>query len=245
MSETLSQRRIVDNALHKVRSNTNAWEIVFPRPIHGAIGFALERPLYDYLTNPDDEKVPRGAAALCVFHKNYRPPAAHRRFWQIENERFNAYADQERNTFLRRAEDIVGGKSRILYARAMEFGCMMLLDQLGYEVSALKGSGRRQSGIDLIGVKTDPEEEAEDQVVAVECKTTAQGFERRAVRVFFNAVLSSLRRSRDEETVRAVHPLIDQHDGVFDYLVATNREFRSPEFRNSEGYFVLRGIEVE
>src|SRR5882672_2707570 len=100
MSEALAQRRTVDDALARVRDATNAWEIVWPRPVLGAIGFALERPLYDYLTNPETGEVPRGAAAACVFHRHYRPGAANRRVWQIENEKYAAYGDAERNAFL-------------------------------------------------------------------------------------------------------------------------------------------------
>jgi len=245
MPDAVTERRAVEDALQRVRTNTNAWEIVWPRAIRGAIGFALERPLYDYLTNPDYADIPRGAAAFCVFHRNYRPAVSYRRHWQIEKERHDAYADPERNTFLRRAEELIAGKPRILYARAMEFGCMTLLDQLGYEVSTLSGSGRKQSGIDLVGVRPDPEEDSDDQVVAVECKTTAQGFEKKALRVFFNSVVASLRKSRNSVSVRELHPSIDQHEGVFDYLVLTNRDFRTPDFRDREGHFILRGIEID
>jgi hypothetical protein len=242
LNDSLAQRRLVDKALSRVRSNS--WEVVFPRPVLGAIGFALERPLYDFLVNPEQSEVPRGAAALCVFHKNYKPAGSNKLLWQIANENFDAYADADRNTLLRHAEDKVLGTPRILYARGMEYGCLALLDTLGYEVSKLGSSGRKQSGIDLVGVLSDPEEENDDQVVAVECKTTTQGFAKKSLRVLFNSIFASLKKSRDTDVVRSLHPVIDQHGGVFDYLVAANREFKSPELRPREGYFILRGIEV-
>lgn len=241
-NDSLAQRRLVDKALQRVRSN--AWEVVFPRPVLGAIGFALERPLYDFLMNPEQGDVPRGAAALCIFHQNYKPAGPNKQLWQIANEDFAAYANDDRNTLLHHAEQKVGGRPRILYSRGMEFGCLALLDTLGYEVSKLGSSGKKQSGIDLIGVLSDPEEENDDQVIAVECKTTTQGFAKKSLRVLFNSVFASLRKSRDTEVVRSLHPVIDKHGGVFDYLVAANREFKSPELRPREGYFILRGIEV-
>ncbi len=243
--EMRAQRRVVEEALRRVRDSSNSWDIVWPRATRGAIGFLVERPLHDYLTIPAVTEVPRGAAAICVFHKNYRPDVTNRKVWQIEKERHDAYADLDRNAFLQRAEELADGKPKILYARAMELGCKLMLDGLGYDVSALSGAGKKQSGIDLVGVRHDPEEEAEDQVMALECKTTAQGFEKKALRVFFNGVVASLRRSRDTETVQRLHPLIQQAGGEFDYLVATNREFKGPDFTTREGFIILRGIEVE
>jgi hypothetical protein len=243
MSEALAQRRVVENALQRVRSGTNDWEIVSTFPKRGAIGFVLQRPLYDYLVDPRNAPIPRGSAAFCIFHKNYKPPAD-RKLWQIDKERYAAYQDEEQNVFLDRVEKLIGGTPRILYARGMEVGCTSLLYGLGYEINPLSGAGKKQSGIDLVAVISDPEEE-NDKALAIECKTTAQGFQKGAVGVFFRSVMASLRKSRNKDAVRAAHPLINEHDGNFDYLVVSNRAFRSPKLQRNEGYFILRGMEIE
>jgi hypothetical protein len=243
MSETRLQCRAVDKALTRVRQGTNDWEVVAPFHRRGAVGFVLERALYDYLADPLNTPVPRGSAAFCVFHKNYKPPTD-RKLWQIDKEKFAAYRDEEKNSSINRVEKLIGGAPRILYARGMEVGCTSLLYGLGYEINPLSGQGKKQSGIDLVALIADPEEE-KDQTLAIECKTTAQGFEKGAVGVFFRAVMASLRKARDKDAARAAHPLIEKHGGDFHYLIATNREFKSPEFRSNEGYFILRGIEVQ
>lgn len=243
MSEALTQRRVVENALQRVRGGTNDWEIVSTFPKRGAIGFILQRPLYDYLVDPRNAPIPRGFAAFCIFHKNYKP-SSDRKLWQIDKEKFAAYPDEEQNIFLERVEKLIGGTPRILYARGMEVGCTSLLYGLGYEINPLSGAGKKQSGIDLVALISDPEEDI-DQTLAIECKTTAQGFQKGAVGVFFRSVMASLRKSRDKNAVRAAHPLIDKHEGNFDYLIVSNREFRSPKFQTNEGYFILRGVEVQ
>jgi hypothetical protein len=247
---SLSERQVVVDALDRLGSNTNAWEIARPRPVRGAIGFALERPLFDYLTNPERAEVPRGAAALCVFHKNYRPTAKYRGRWIIEPEKYDAFAEQDRNASLRRAEQIIARTSRttpyILYERGMEFAFMTLLEELGYDVEPLGRKGSKQGGIDVVAERPDPEKETDSRLVAADCKTTMGGFDDKPMmHNLFRSVLASLTKSRELDEVRKIHALVEQHHGVFDYLIVTNREFKLPDFGDREGYFILRGLEVQ
>jgi len=251
--ETTNQRRAVVDALNRLNSSSNSWRVVPPIPVIGAIGFALELALYDYLTNPKNAAVPNGGAVLCVFHKNYYPAGEDREHWQVPSELHEAYADQDRNTFLQRAEQVITGTPRItrriLYKRAMEFGCMTLLKQLGYDVEPLRASGLNEGGIDIVAKRPpEAEQETDGRVVAVECKTTRRGFDNE--RNLIQRVRAALRRSRQLDEVRKVRTLIDRHDGVFDYLIVTNRDFKSSDFRNQEGYnregyFILRGLEIQ
>ena len=252
--DTLSQRRIVVDALNRVRSNTNDWAIVEPRPVRGAIGFALEHPLWDYLTNPEEAEVPRGAAALCVFHQYFRPTNKYLGLWTKEPEEYDAYAEQDRNTSLKRAEQIIARTSRvapqprILKGRGMEFAFMTLLEELGYDVEPIEHQGKKQSGIDVVAERPDPDKENDSRLIAADCKTTMGGFDEKSksmMRNLFDSVRASLKKSRKLEEVIKVHSMIERHHGVFDYLIVTNREFELPDFRNREGYFILRGLEIQ
>lgn len=240
------QSKSVNAALHRLQSSSNAWITVPSIPLRGAIGFALEARLYDYLAHPDHDEVPTAAAGLCVFHKHFQPPDSRRHEWQIAREKYPAYADDEKNLFLQRAETIVHGEPCVLYARAMEIGCRILLDRLGYVVEAYRKSGKRENGIDVLATMRNPgeEEASEGHVVALECKTTRQGFEKKSRRILLSQILSSLKKAREEHSVRDLYPAIRDHGDKFDYLFASNREFTPRDFREREGYFILRGIEI-
>ena len=126
---------------------------------------------------------------------------------------------------------------------------MTLLKQLGYDVEPLRASGLNEGGIDIVAKRPpEAEQETDGRVVAVECKTTRRGFDNE--RNLIQRVRAALRRSRQLDEVRKVRTLIDRHDGVFDYLIVTNRDFKSSDFRNQEGYnregyFILRGLEIQ
>jgi hypothetical protein len=131
----------------------------------------------------------------------------------------------------------------------MEFGCMTLLKQLGYDVEPLKASGTREGSIDIVAKRPpEAEQETNRRVVAVECKTTRRGFDNE--QSLIQRVRAALKRSRKLDEVRKVRTLIDRHNGVFDYLIVSNRDFKSSDFRNyegsnREGYFILRGLEIQ
>lgn len=239
---------LVDDALQRLKAQTNGWKIISAVPSCGPIGFALEVSLYNHLAHPADNHVPTGAAGLCVFHKEFCPRDGEQQNWQIGREKFDAYEDgDDRNSFLQRAEEIVQGTPVILYAHAMEIACRRLLRSLEYDVRPFKRSGKPQNGIDVLGVKhdSDDDEEEDGRVIALECKTTMQGFVSTARRILVSRVLSSLKMAHDHDAVCRLYDEIAAHAGDFDYLFVTNRNFKRPRnFRARDGSFILRGIQV-
>ena len=239
---------LVNAALERLKAQTNGWETIKSVPVRGPIGFALEVSLYDHLAHPADSHVPRGAAGLCVFHKDFSPREDDKHKWQIAPEKYDAYDEgDDRNVFLQRAEEIIQGKPVVLYIHAMEIACRKLLNLLGYDVRPYKKSGKPQNGIDVLSIKhrTDDDEEEDGHVIALECKTTMLGFESKARHVLLSRILSSLKKAHDDEAVCGMYAEIRAHADEFDYIFATNRDFKRPRsFRPRDGSFILRGVQI-